>query len=184
MYDVTFSENSNSDDTTNSFSFPFARHKAWFDGHSFASGLFPFADGKSQESSTESINCYYGAYIWSTVRRQQNQEIIDFARLLLATEIRSVKLYWHMNPDGNGKNVANNPVLYNPIFAKNMMVGNSAMMDVTITTWFGTDPKYVHLINFMPITAITRDVFDKSYIEEQFNSIIKPVYDDIEMAWK
>ena len=48
--------------------FPPARHKSWFDGHSFASGLFPFADGKSQESSSEAANCYYGAYLWARVR--------------------------------------------------------------------------------------------------------------------
>lgn len=33
--------------------FPFARHKDLFDGHSWASGLFEQANGKSQESSSE-----------------------------------------------------------------------------------------------------------------------------------
>lgn len=33
--------------------FPWARHKDWFDGHSWASGLFPQANGKGQESSSE-----------------------------------------------------------------------------------------------------------------------------------
>jgi endo-1,3(4)-beta-glucanase len=33
--------------------FPFARHKDFFDGHSWASGLLPQANGKGQESSSE-----------------------------------------------------------------------------------------------------------------------------------
>lgn len=184
MYDVAFSENSSSNNSLKKPSFPFTRHKSWYDGHSYASGLFPFADGKSQESSTESINCYYGAYLWSSVRSSGDSNVIDFARLLLATEIRSVKLYWHMNSDGDVENVYNNPSVYNPIFAKSLMVGNSGMMDVTVSTWFGTNPLYVHMINFMPITAITREVFDKDYIENEFNQIIKPIYDGIEAAWK
>jgi len=41
--------------------FPVARHKDFFDGHSWASGLFPMANGKSQESVSEAVNAYYGA---------------------------------------------------------------------------------------------------------------------------
>ena len=50
MYDVTYDSNPDSKGFENRF-FPLSRHKSWFDGHSFASGLFPFANGKSQESS-------------------------------------------------------------------------------------------------------------------------------------
>jgi endo-1,3(4)-beta-glucanase len=37
--------------------FPVARHKDMFDGHSWATGLFPQANGKSQESSSEVPPC-------------------------------------------------------------------------------------------------------------------------------
>merc|ERR1712157_686900 len=53
-----------------------------------------------------------------------------------------------------------------------------------IATWFGIEPLYVHMINFMPITAITRELFDQIYIEKEFNSIIKPIYNNVEMAWR
>ena len=36
--------------------FPFARHKDFFDGHSWASGLFQQANGKGQESSSEVLH--------------------------------------------------------------------------------------------------------------------------------
>ena len=157
--------------------FPLARHKSWFDGHSFASGLFPFADGKSQESSSEAVNCYYGAYLWSRVRwgGSTDRRMVDFTRLLLATEMTGAETYWHMTPPrrSHGSGNTNNtipasaegtsllPVAYTPDFRKNYMVGNLGMTDVTCTTWFGTEQIYVHLINFMPVTAITAELFDK-----------------------
>lgn len=157
--------------------FPFARHKSWFDGHSFASGLFPFADGKSQESSSEATNCYYGAYLWAKVRwggSADGSKLINFARLLLATEITGAKTYWHIAPSNasstSGKfGLLNNttantwqaPHAYSPVFEQNYMVGNLGMTDATCTTWFGNENIYVHLINFMPVTAVTGELFDK-----------------------
>ena len=102
--------------------FPFTRHKSWYDGHSFASGLFPFADGKSMESSGESVNCYYGAYLWSTVRWEKKPEYVDFTRLLLAMELRSVKTYWHMVTPDRKSDTFHAADIYNPHFAKNLMV--------------------------------------------------------------
>ena len=69
MYDVAYEGNfASSRQRTSGPFFPGARHKSWFDGHSFASGLFPAANGKSQESSSEAVNCYYGVYLWSLAR--------------------------------------------------------------------------------------------------------------------
>jgi len=104
--DVAHEANFDSNEATGVF-FPGARHKIWFDGHSFASGMFPFGNGKSQESSSEAINCYYGAYLWSLVRNgfaddpiSDDSEQTDFVRLLLAMELRGAKTYWHMMPPG------------------------------------------------------------------------------------
>ncbi|KAL7441785.1 hypothetical protein ACHAXH_008769 [Discostella pseudostelligera] len=168
--------------------FPLARHKSWFDGHSFASGLFPFANGKSQESSSEAVNCYYGAYLWSKVRwgNSGDSKIVDYARLLLATELMGAKTYWHMPPSqnnqtGDGTN-GGVPVAYTNEFRKNFMVGNLGMTDVSCTTWFGNDNIYVHLINFMPITPITAELFDKGFVEGE-QSVIR-TSDSVEIAWK
>lgn len=49
-----------------------------------------FANGKNQESSSEAVNCYYGAYLWAKIRWKDGgleHSKVDFARLLLATEI-------------------------------------------------------------------------------------------------
>ncbi len=42
------------------------------------------------------------------------------------------------------------------------------MTDATCTTWFGTENVYVHLINFMPITAITAELFNKGNRAQNF----------------
>ena len=205
MFDVTYSSHSNSKETQTSDNafFPLARHKSFFDSHSFASGLFPFASGKSMESSSESINCYYGAYLWSTIRYVDEKNDIDqlnFVRLLLAMEIKGVKTYWHISPHPFSDTDAR---IYNPIFEKNMMVGNLGkclslyfafnlnarrqsnlgMMDATVSTWFGSNPLYVHMINFLPITGITRELFEIEYLKEEFTNVIEPIYANVEMAW-
>jgi len=182
MYDVVHNANQDSQDFDQLF-FPLARHKSWFDGHSFASGLFPFADGKSQESSSEAVNCYYGAYLWAMVS-ENGENYVDFSKLLLSMEIRGAQTYWHMMPSmEDEKSVANLLSTYTPDFAKNYMVGNVGMTDVTVSTWFGTESLYVHMINFMPVTGITRYLFSRGYIEKEYNAIIKPIK-NVPMAWK
>lgn len=188
LSDVAHGSNMNSDVSGGAF-FPFTRHKSWFDGHSFASGLFPFADGKSQESSSEAVNCYYGVYLWSSIRWGNvagGQDRINFAKLLLAMEIRGAKTYWHMLPPDktDGMDSIHWMPIYNQSFAESLMVGNLGMMDVSVSTWFGSEKLYVHMINFMPVTAITKELFGISYIEKEFNTIIEPMYTGVEMAWR
>lgn len=127
LYDIAFNKNFGSEVAEGAF-FPSARHKSWFDGHSFASGLFPFANGKSQESSSEAVNGYYGAYLWSLVRNGSDGPDTDespqtnFMRILLATEIRGAKTYWHMHTQkSNSTRVGSAPV-YNTKFRGNLMV--------------------------------------------------------------
>jgi endoglucanase Acf2 len=173
--------------------FPGARHKVWFDGHSYASGMFPFGNGKSQESSSEAVNGYFGAYLWSLVKHNAidtpSAEVssqTDFARLLLATEIRGAQMYWHMVPPSNDSRNASTTAsasVYSPDFSRNYMVGNVGMLDVVSSTWFGTSSLYVHMINEMPVTAITSKLFNAKYVEEEYTKAIKPL-GEVEMAWR
>lgn len=127
-HDVAHESNFDSIESTGVF-LPGSRHKMWFDGHSFASGLFPFGNGKSQESSSEAVNCYYGAYLWSLTRNgaaenpsSDDSLQTDFARLLLAMEVRGARTYWHMlPPDSKRKNQTDSLSVYTPEFAENYM---------------------------------------------------------------
>lgn len=187
-YDVAHDSNYASQATDGVF-FPAARHKVWFDGHSFANGLFPFGNGKSQESSSEAVNCYYGAYLWSLVRHgaasdpdADTSAQTDFARLLLATEIRGARTYWHMVPP-NSSSKGTSTTVYSPEFSKNYMVGNLGMLDAISSTWFGTASLYVHMINLIPVTAVTGELFDQNYVTEEYSNVLEPLH-EVEMAWR
>jgi endo-1,3(4)-beta-glucanase len=144
----------NSDSTDSDF--PFVRHKDFFDGHSWASGLFQQGNGKGQESSSEvrfadpdqkdhfaddlvihfqAVNAYYGCALYGVA--VGNVEFQRFAQLLVAMEIHSTQKYWHMSNDE----------IYDSIFASNRMVGNIGALDVTASTWFGSAVEFVHGIN-------------------------------------
>lgn len=166
--------------------FPMARHKSWFDGHSWATGMFPFANGKSQESSSEAVNCYYGVSLWALVRHggvSGVSELVDFTRLLLAMEIRSTKTYWHMVPPDLTTNRTVTTEPYNADFRENYMVGNVGMLDVVASTWFGSDPLFIHMINVLPVTAATAALFEKEYVSKEYPYVMSSLT-DVEMAWK
>ena len=189
FYDVAHRSTSGDSTTLSNSSvfFPLARHKSWFDGHSYATGMFPFGNGKSQESSSEAVNCYYGAYLWSLARRESSSsDLTDYTRLLLAMEIRGAKTYWHMMPlDTNS--TQSKPErridVYNPKFSSNYMVGNVGMFDVVCNTWFGNDPLYIHMINALPITAATALLFDDTYVAKEYPFLMSS-RSSVEMAWR
>jgi endo-1,3(4)-beta-glucanase len=205
MYDVAYQGNfvSTHRQTTGPF-FPGTRYKSWFDGHSFASGLFPAANGKSQESSSEAVNCYYGVYLWSLARNgalvnpsSDTSAGTDFARLLLATEIIGAKTYWQMLPSstsnqttssGNKTSVVSTSSMqlpqqgvYGSRFASNLMVGNVGMLDAVCRTWFGKELLYVHMINFLPVTSISGELFTRPYATQEYQTVLKSL--EANPAW-
>jgi endo-1,3(4)-beta-glucanase len=186
LHDVAHNTNGDSTRVSSSSTFfPMTRHKSWFDGHSYATGMFPFGNGKSQESSSEAVNCYYGAYLWSLVRHHEmSSDLTDFSRLLLAMEIRGARTYWHMLPRSVVDNSTHTrPHVYPPDFEENYMVGNVGMLDVAVNTWFGTDPLYIHMINAIPITAVTNLLFGKDYVQYEYPFLMES-RSEVEMAWR
>jgi endoglucanase Acf2 len=82
------------------------------------------------------VNAYYGAYLYGVATA--NPDLSHFAQLLLTMEIQAAQAYWHMDSDD----------IYDNVFAAaSRMVGNIGALDVTATTWFGDELKYVHGIN-------------------------------------
>lgn len=152
--------------------FPVARCKDLYDGHSWASGLFQMADGKSQESSSEAANAYYGAAL--VAEAIGDDAMLRYAKLLLATEIRSTGWYWH---------VPSTSQVYDPAFtANNRMVGVVGATDVNVATWFGANLEYVHGINIMPITPVTEALLPASYVAEQYAQLATR-HGKMEGAW-
>lgn len=141
--------------------FPIARHKDFFSGHSWASGLFEFTDAKNQESTSEAVNGYYAIYLWGLVTNDEN--IRDWGRILLATEIRTAKKYWQINPKYSS--------IYDEPFNKNLCVGILWGTKVDYGTWFGVNIEYIHGIQFLPFTPITEELLSREWIEEEIKDL-------------
>ncbi|POM62364.1 Endo-1,3(4)-beta-glucanase [Phytophthora palmivora] len=157
-----------SPDQTDTF-FPFTRHFSWFDGHSFASGVYTLEGGKSQESVSEAINAYYGVYLVG--KSFKVPEIEHIGHLLLALEIRGAQTYWQMPSSSD---------IYEPIYAANKMTGQVAATKVSYTTWFGPQVEHMHLINMIPFTPITDAFLKPAYVQEEYPILQQQAFDRVE----
>jgi len=79
--------------------FTVVRHRDWFAGHSWASGIANGAGTRDQESVTEAVNGYYGVLLYAIVT--DNDQLQNFARLLIATEQAGAQTYWHLYPSAS-----------------------------------------------------------------------------------
>lgn len=75
------------------------------------------------------------------------------------------------------------PHLYPPKFEENYMVGNVGMLDMTANTWFGNDPLYVHMINAIPITAVSNVLLEEDYVKYEYPFLMNG-RQSVEMAWR
>ena len=156
--------------------FPLARHKDWFQGSSWASGvpLPPYLNGKNQESSSEAIAAYesvalYGqamASSWERVDPQKaaiSKEIETIGRLLAATELRSANAYWHIRQ----KNVKPSERIVPKAYTNNV-VGILWSTMAQFGTWFGTAPYLPYGIQLLPLTPISEARDDLSWAQEMY----------------
>ena len=96
--------------------FPMYRQKDWYLGNSWAGGIaMAYANGRNQESSSESIAAYEAVSLFGSVMAEawardegeagpakaaRSRHIRDVGRLLTATEVRSADRYWHVRQEG------------------------------------------------------------------------------------
>ncbi|KXN69581.1 glycoside hydrolase family 81 protein [Conidiobolus coronatus NRRL 28638] len=129
----------------------------FYDGHSWASGLFDFFDGKNQESTSEAVNAYYAIYLLGLALNDQN--LANLGNLLTTMEIRSCRRYWHMDS-------SQQPPVWPDVFSKNKTVGILWNTKVDYSTWFGKNPEFIHCIQMLPFTPISHNLLDKQWIRE------------------
>jgi endoglucanase Acf2 len=119
--------------------FPYIRCFDKYAGHSWASGDANFADGNNQESSSESMNAWYGMMLWGEATG--NKLVRDTGTFLFNTERTAVEEYWF---DVSGTNF---PKTF-PNVALGMVWGGKGAFG----TWFSADIDCVHGINWLPFT--------------------------------
>ena len=119
--------------------FPYLRCFDKYAGHSWASGDANFADGNNQESSSESLNAWYGMILYGEAAR--DLALRDTGLLLFNTERTAVEEYWF---DVAGTNY---PKEF-PNVALGMVWGGKGAFG----TWFSGDIDCIHGINWLPFT--------------------------------
>jgi endoglucanase Acf2 len=120
--------------------FPYLRCFDIYAGHSWASGHAKFGDGNNQESSSESINAWYGLMLLGETTGDLT--LRDQAAWMLGTEVSAIEDYW-FNVHGDLF-----PKTY-PASVVTMVWGGKGAN----ATWFSADPQMTHGINFLPVTA-------------------------------
>ncbi|WP_437732048.1 glycosyl hydrolase [Sorangium sp. So ce1335] len=131
------------------------RHMDWFRGHSWASGLFPFADGRNQESTSEAVNAWYSIKLLGEALG--DEDVMNIGRLLLAVETASAQTYWQIPASST---------VYDVPFKDNGAVGVLWSTKADFSTWFGAKPEYIYGIQMLPITPISESLLSKTWIED------------------
>ena len=124
--------------------YPPQRFKDWYVGHSWASGLFPSASGRNQESVSEALNAWYGLALYGSALG--DVRLRDLGRVMLATELRSGWKYWQIDKEST---------TYPAPYAQSGLATVVWSTKVDKSTWFGPNIEYAYGIQTMPVTPIT-----------------------------
>jgi endoglucanase Acf2 len=119
--------------------FPYLRCFDKYAGHSWASGDANFPDGNNQESSSESLNAWYGMILWG--QATGDVAVRDAGLFLFNTERTAVEEYWF---DVSGTNFPQDF----PQVALGLVWGGKGAFG----TWFSEDIDCIHGINWLPFT--------------------------------
>lgn len=161
--------------STDDKAFPLFRHKDWYQGSSWASGVPrpPYLNGKNQESSSEAIAAYESVALFGQVmnkiwtashdhgKASISQEVFKVGQLLTATEIRSAQKYWHIKRKGTA-----DPVV--PKEYTNNVVGIFWSTMVQFGTWFGAAPYLPYGIQLLPLTPISEARDELDWVNEMY----------------
>ncbi|MGL4464267.1 MAG: glycosyl hydrolase, partial [Planctomycetia bacterium] len=129
-------------------------------GHSWASGDANFADGNNQESSSESLNAWYGMMLWGEATG--DAKIRDLGAALFNIERTAVEEYWF---DVSGGNYPKDF----PNVALGMVWGGKGAFG----TWFSGDVDCIHGINWLPFTPASVTMGrHPDYVKKNYERII------------
>ncbi|KAJ1989974.1 hypothetical protein GGI25_003262 [Coemansia spiralis] len=150
--------------------FPQMRHFDFYDGHSWAAGLFAFADARNQESTSEAINAYYAAYLYAQATNRK--EIARFARAVLQMEARASRTYWH---------VGDLPDSYPDVYSQDKaVVGIRWSTKYDFATFFGANPEYIYGIQMLPYTPAMALLLKREWIQSIWPRCLQRVAEQAE----
>ncbi|KZW02924.1 glycoside hydrolase [Exidia glandulosa HHB12029] len=141
--------------------FPVSRAFDWYNGHSWAKGLFESWDGKDQESTSEDVHFAYAALLWGAVQPERGPALAARSALMLAVLRRSFNTYFYMRATNR----------HHPAqFVSNRITGILFENKVDHTTYFGSNIEYIHGIHMLPVTPASAWARDKEWCEEEWET--------------
>lgn len=153
--------------------FPVSRSFDFFNGHSWAKGLYPSSDGKDEESSSEDYNFAYAMKLWAMVSSDYSME--QRANLILAIMKRSINLYFLYTDDN-----AIEPKSFIPNKVSGILFDNK----IDHTTYFGTQTQYIHGIHMLPITPCSSYIRSPEFVEQEWNEKLSAIIGSVTDGWK
>lgn len=150
--------------------YPFSRSFDWYMGHSWAKGLFPSADGKDQESSSEDTMASYGIKMWGKIINDKNMEARG--NLMLAIQARTLPLYFLYQDDNTIEPAG---------YIGNKVSGVLFENKIDHVTYFGTQIEYIqgiHMLPLMPMSTLIRsqDFVSQEWAAYNFETYVRQVY--------
>lgn len=159
------------------------RHKDWFLGSSWASGIVSAENsphGRNEESSSEAIAAYEAVALYGSVMvelfgntAEEQYDRVALARLvknagllLMATELRAANSYWHVW--SSKTHIDTYPLVY-----KQPVVGMLYDTMATFQTWFAPQAVVSYGIQLMPLTGVAELRDDPEWAAELY-----PIYKD------
>lgn len=143
------------------------RNFSWFEGHSWANGIWPSLDGRDQESSSEDYNSVYAMFLYGSATK--NYKMQQIAKLQLNIMKRSNNLYF-LYKDRDFDNEASINEM-----KRNKVCGIFFQNKIDYATYFGLNTEYIHMIHFIPGTFITRYIRDNEFVSEEWNQKLKDI---------
>ncbi|OWB85624.1 hypothetical protein B5S33_g4293 [[Candida] boidinii] len=152
--------------------FPVSRNFDWFNGHSWAAGLFVGYDGRNEESSSEDYNFAYGMKLWGKVVGDSSMEYRS--DLMLAIMKRSMNMYYLYSDD--------NTVEPSQIIS-NKVAGILFDNKIDYTTYFGTNTEYIHGIHMLPITAASGLIRGSTFVQQEWEQKLSTLSETLTGGW-
>ena len=144
----------------------------WFNGHSWAAGLYENGNGKNEESSSEDYNFAYGMKLWGATIGDLSMELRGDLMISIMKDSMNDYFYYQDDNKVEPKEIIGNKV--SGILFDNI---------IDYTTYFGTNTEYIHGIHMLPITPVSSNIRSVTFAEEEWQTKIEPIIGSIESGW-
>lgn len=153
--------------------FPAFRYFDWYQGHSWAHGMFVSGSGKDEESSSEDYNFAYGMKLWANLIGDSAMEAR--ADIMLAIMKRTMDNYFYMK-DTNTNQPAN--------YLRNRVPGITFENGLHHTTYFGTNLEYIQGIHMIPLTPVSPIMRSSEFVQQEWTDMLAPIVDTLDTGWR